>query len=152
MNNSKNLTSKRKFAEQRFKFYGLLSLFLALIMLVVIISSMTYRSIPAFTNYGINLEVKLSDKVVDRDDFDYRGTIREAISSLDSGCEDRRCKRSFAKLFSSGAAYDLRDKLENDQSLFDKNFNLYVLFSDDADLFYKFRPPARTGRLRAQRA
>ena len=34
-------------------------------MLVVIISSMTYRSIPAFTNYGINLEVKLSDKVVD---------------------------------------------------------------------------------------
>lgn len=138
MNNSKNLTSKRKFAEQRFKFYGLLSLFLALIMLVVIISSMTYRSIPAFTNYGINLEVKLSDKVVDRDDFDYRGTIREAISSLDSGCEDRRCKRSFAKLFSSGAAYNLRDKLEKDQSLFDKNFNLYVLFSDDADLFYKF--------------
>ena len=66
MNNSKNLTSKRKFAEQRFKFYGLLSLFLALIMLVVIISSMTYRSIPVFTNYGINLEVKLSDKVVDR--------------------------------------------------------------------------------------
>ena len=32
----------------------------------------------------------------------------------------------------------MRDKLENDQSLFDKNFNLYVLFSDDADLFYKF--------------
>ena len=134
----KALTLKRKFAETRFKIYGLASLFLAMVMLVVIISSMTYRSIPAFTNYGINLEIKLANEFIDKDDLDYRGIIRETIFSLDSECDDRKCRRSFSKLFSSGAAYDLRDALEEDESLYEKNFNFYILFSDDADLFYKF--------------
>jgi phosphate transport system permease protein len=134
----KALTLKRKFAETRFKIYGLASLFLAMVMLVVIISSMTYRSIPAFTNYGINLEIKLANEFIDKDDLDYRGIIRETIFSLDSECDDRKCRRSFSKLFSSGAAYDLRDALEEDESLYEKNFNFYILCSDDADLFYKF--------------
>ena len=59
---SKNINSmmlKRQSAEKRFRFYGQASLAIALIMLVVIISSMTYRSIPAFTNYGLNLNLSL---------------------------------------------------------------------------------------------
>ena len=125
----KALTLKRKFAETRFKIYGLASLFLAMVMLVVIISSMTYRSIPAFTNFGINLEIKLANEFIDKDDLDYRGIIRETIFSLDSECDDRKCRRSFSKLFSSGAAYDLRDALEEDESLYEKNFNFYILLS-----------------------
>jgi len=136
--NIRNLTLKRQFAEKRFKFYGQISLFLALVMLVVIISSMTYRSIPAFTNYGLNLNINLSENDIDKDDINYRRLIRENIFALDSGCEDRKCRREFSRLFSSGAAYDLRDSIENNPSLIKKNFNKFILFSDDADLFYKF--------------
>ena len=136
--NIRNLTLKRQFAEKRFKFYGQISLFLALVMLVVIISSMTYRSIPAFTNYGLNLNINLSENDIDKDDINYRRLIRENIFALDSGCEDRKCRREFSRLFSSGAAYDLKDSIENNPSLIKKNFNKFILFSDDADLFYKF--------------
>ena len=136
--NIRNLTLKRQFAEKRFKFYGQISLFSALVMLVVIISSMTYRSIPAFTNYGLNLNINLSENDIDKDDINYRRLIRENIFALDSGCEDRKCRREFSRLFSSGAAYDLKDSIENNPSLIKKNFNKFILFSDDADLFYKF--------------
>ena len=47
-------------------------------------------------------------------------------------------QKEFLRLFSSGAAYELRDTIENDPSLIGKDFSKFILFSDDADLFYKF--------------
>ena len=138
---SKNINSmmlKRQSAEKRFRFYGQASLAIALIMLVVIISSMTYRSIPAFTNYGLNLSINLPKEDIAQDNINYRRLIRDNISLLDSGCDDRKCRKEFLRLFSSGAAYELRDTIENDPSLIGKDFSKFILFSDDADLFYKF--------------
>ena len=138
---SKNINSmmlKRQSAEKRFRFYGQASLAIALIMLVVIISSMTYRSIPAFTNYGLNLNINLSKENISQDNINYRRLVRDNISLLDSGCDDRKCRKEFLRLFSSGAAYELRDTIENDPSLIGKDFSKFILFSDDADLFYKF--------------
>ena len=100
---SKNINSmmlKRQSAEKRFRFYGQASLAIALIMLVVIISSMTYRSIPAFTNYGLNLNINLSNENISQDNINYRRLVRDNISLLDSGCDDRKCRKEFLRLFS----------------------------------------------------
>ena len=99
---------------------------------------MTYRSIPAFTNYGLNLNINLSNENISQDNINYRRLVRDNISLLDSGCDDRKCRKEFLRLFSSGAAYELRDTIENDPSLIGKDFSKFILFSDDADLFYKF--------------
>ena len=65
---SKNL-SKRHRSEKRFIAYGFISLILAATMLATIIGSMIYRSIPAYTNYSIDLEINMQiiDKEVPED-------------------------------------------------------------------------------------
>ena len=81
----KKLTLKRRFAEKRFRYYGLASLFLATTMLFIIIFSMMYRAVPAFTNYGMNLEINLpisESKDSDPQDLNYRRIINKSILSL----------------------------------------------------------------------
>lgn len=137
----KKLTLKRRFAEKRFRYYGLASLFLATTMLFIIIFSMMYRAVPAFTNYGMNLEINLpisESEISDPQDLNYRGIINNSILSLAPDCIDRSCKRDLARLFSSGASYDLREYIEKNSSYTNKTFSFFILFSDDADLFYKF--------------
>ena len=137
----KKLTLKRRFAEKRFRYYGLASLFLATTMLFIIIFSMMYRAVPAFTNYGMNLEINLpisESEISYPQDLNYRGIINNSILSLAPDCIDRSCKRDLARLFSSGASYDLREYIEKNSSYKNKTFSFFILFSDDADLFYKF--------------
>jgi len=137
----KKLTLKRRFAEKRFRYYGLASLFLATTMLFIIIFSMMYRAVPAFTNYGMNLEINLpisESEDSDSQDLHYRRIINKSIFSLAPDCMDRSCKRDLVRLFSSGASYDLRKYIEKNSSYTNKTFSLFILFSDDADLFYKF--------------
>ena len=137
----KKLTLKRRFAEKRFRYYGLASLFLATTMLFIIIFSMMYRAVPAFTNYGMNLEINLpisESEISYPQDLNYRGLINNSILSLAPDCIDRSCKRDLARLFSSGASYDLREYIEKNSSYTNKTFSFFILFSDDADLFYKF--------------
>ncbi|MEE3294659.1 MAG: phosphate ABC transporter permease PstA [Pseudomonadota bacterium] len=137
----KKLTLKRRFAEKRFRYYGLVSLFLATTMLFIIIFSMMYRAVPAFTNYGMNLEINLpisESEDSDPQDLNYRRIINESILSLVPDCIDRSCKRDLARLFSSGASYDLRDYIVKNSPYTNKIFSFFILFSDDADLFYKF--------------
>jgi len=137
----KKLTLKRRFAEKRFRYYGLASLFLATTMLFIIIFSMMYRAVPAFTNYGMNLEINLpisESEISYPQDLNYRGIINNSILSLAPDCIDRSCKRDLARLFSSGASYDLREYIEKNSSYTNKTFSFFILFSDDADLFYKF--------------
>ena len=137
----KKLTLKRRFAEKRFRYYGLVSLFLATSMLFIIIFSMMYRAVPAFTNYGMNLEINLpisESEISDPQDLNYRRIINKSILSLAPDCIDRSCKRELARLFSSGASYDLREYIEKNSSYTNKTFSFFILFSDDADLFYKF--------------
>ncbi|MBT4203498.1 MAG: DUF3333 domain-containing protein, partial [Rhodobiaceae bacterium] len=52
---------KRHRDERRFKAYGLISLIAAASMLAIIIGSMVYKSIPAFNNYTLNLEIDMSN-------------------------------------------------------------------------------------------
>ena len=80
---SKNL-SKRHRSEKRFIAYGFISLILAATMLATIIGSMIYRSIPAYTNYSIDLEINMTeisaeDKLVD---INFRGIIRSSLFSF----------------------------------------------------------------------
>ena len=71
---SKNL-SKRHRAEKRFIAYGFISLILAATMLATIIGSMIYRSIPAYTNYSIDLEINMTEISAEDEfeDINFRG-------------------------------------------------------------------------------
>ena len=135
---SKNL-SKRHRSEKRFIAYGFISLILAATMLATIIGSMIYRSIPAYTNYSIDLEINMTEISAEDEfeDINFRGIIRSSLFSFFPEVESRSDKRKLFKLISSSASYTLRDFIIENPSYINKKFYFNVLFTDDSDLFYK---------------
>ena len=135
---SKNL-SKRHRAEKRFIAYGFISLILAATMLTTIIGSMIYRSIPAYTNYSIDLEINMTEISAEDEfeDINFRGIIRSSLFSFFPEVESRSDKRKLFKLISSSASYTLRDFIIENPSYINKKFYFNVLFTDDSDIFYK---------------
>ena len=103
---SKNL-SKRHRSEKRFIAYGFISLILAATMLATIIGSMIYRSIPAYTNYSIDLEINMTEISAEDEfeDINFRGNIRSSLFSFFPEVESRSDKRKLFKLISSSASY-----------------------------------------------
>ena len=96
---SKNLSIRHR-AEKRFIAYGFISLILAATMLATIIGSMIYRSIPAYTNYSIDLEINMTEISAEDEfeDINFRGIIRSSLFSFFPEVESRSDKR---KLFKS---------------------------------------------------
>ena len=135
---SKNL-SKRHRSEKRFIAYGFISLILAATMLATIIGSMIYRSIPAYTNYSIDLEINMTEISAEDEfeDINFRGIIRSSLFSFFPEVESRSDKRKLFKLISSSASYTLRDFIIENPSYINKKFYFNVLFNDDSDIFYK---------------
>ena len=135
---SKNLSIRHR-AEKRFIAYGFISLILAATMLATIIGSMIYRSIPAYTNYSIDLEINMNEiSAEDKfEDINFRGIIRSSLFSFFPEVESRSDKRKLFKLISSSASYTLRDFIIENPSYINKKFYFNVLFTDDSDLFYK---------------
>ena len=135
---SKNLSIRHR-AEKRFIAYGFISLILAATMLATIIGSMIYRSIPAYTNYSIDLEINMTEISAEDEfeDINFRGIIRSSLFSLFPEVESRSDKRKLFKLISSSASYTLRDFIIENPSYINKKFYFNVLFTDDSDIFYK---------------
>lgn len=135
---SKNLSIRHR-AEKRFIAYGFISLILAATMLATIIGSMIYRSIPAYTNYSIDLEINMTEISTEDEfeDINFRGIIRSSLFSFFPEVESRSDKRKLFKLISSSASYTLRDFIIENPSYINKKFYFNVLFTDDSDLFYK---------------
>ena len=96
--------SKRHKAESRFKAYGFFSL-IAAAMLAIIIGSMIYRSIPAYTNYTIDLEINMTEISLEDgiDDINYRGILIFFFSFFP--VQSRSDKRKLFKLISSSNLY-----------------------------------------------
>ena len=135
---SKNLSIRHR-AEKRFIAYGFISLILAATMLATIIGSMIYRSIPAYTNYSIDLEINMTEISAEDEfeDINFRGIIRSSLFSFFPEVESRYDKRKLFKLISSSASYTLRDFIIENPSYINKKFYFNVLFTDDSDIFYK---------------
>ena len=135
---SKNLSIRHR-AEKRFIAYGFISLILAATMLATIIGSMIYRSIPAYTNYSIDLEINMTEISAEDEfeDINFRGVIRSSLFSFFPEVESRSDKRKLFKLISSSASYTLRDFIIENPSYINKKFYFNVLFTDDSDIFYK---------------
>ena len=126
---SKNL-SKRHRAEKRFIAYGFISLILAATMLATIIGSMIYRSIPAYTNYSIDLEINMTEISAEDEfeDINFRGIIRSSLFSFFPEVESRSDKRKLFKLISSSASYTLRDFIIENPSYINKKFYFNFIF------------------------
>ena len=150
--------ARRYRQEKRFQAYGILSIGIGLMALLILFTDIIGKGHSAFFEHYVQLEISLDRDVLGVDDAsddeqlnyaNFGGVIKEALRERFPGVDDRQQQRQLYALVSSGASYNLRDELKADPSLLGGTRNLWLLADDDVDLYLKTsekkRPEARLG-------
>lgn len=152
---------KRYAKEKRFRFYGLVAVYIGFAFLAILLLDIGSKSVPAFQQSYIKLDVnfdaeklglskdaELTNKALRA--ANYRGVLKQAIYSKFPEVTKRRDKRDLFGLISSGASWQLRDALTADPSLLGAKHETWLLADDDVDTYLKIG--GGTGRINDKEA
>ncbi|MBB4019191.1 phosphate transport system permease protein [Chelatococcus caeni] len=138
---------RRHAAEARFRAYGIGAIALAAIFLVVLISDVVVKAMPAFTEYRLTMTVTPTLEQVSSDGTtdpqalrsgDYDAVLRAGLQELFPQVTTRALRRKLNNdLLSSGAAMTLRDRVLADPAVIGQPVTIEALFDDAADLYLK---------------
>ena len=137
---------RRYRAEARFKAYGIFSLVVTAVFLVVLLVDVLIRGLPAFTQHSLVLDVAVPADAFgapgDKDlakirGGDYFPITRDALKAAIPGIEERGAERTLTRLLSTGAPDILRQRLVANPDLVGNSVRVPLLLSDDADLYFK---------------
>lgn len=132
--------ARRYKAESRFRLYGLIAICISLSFLAFLLISITYKSIPAFSETKVKLSVTLDaeqlgiSETPDRKELqaaNYSGAIKAAMRERFPDVTKRRAKKELYALISIGAQYQLRDLLLDNPSLINTEQSLWLLADDE---------------------
>ena len=138
--------ARRHRAEARFRSNGIISLAITAIFLLVLISDVVVKGLPAFWQHSLLLDIAVDPASVDpggtRDAAaiaraDFGRPIKDRLAALFPEVSTRAQRKLLNGLLSSGAADDLRRRILADQALIGKSIAMPALLSDDADLYLK---------------
>ena len=145
-NIEKNMTKekrlkKRHNAEKRFRFYGLASIFLALLFVLILVQNIFSKGISAFMKTAINVDVfydpellgvkngATKDEILEADFFDI--TIETLLKTYPTNNLDE--ENQLIDLFTTDAELEIKNALINNSNLLGKTVNLEITSSDDID-------------------
>jgi phosphate transport system permease protein len=140
------LIAKRYRAERRFRAYGIASIIITAIFLVLVMGDILSKGYPAFTEHRLDLQITADQAALDPDKTgdpttllagDYETLIRDALRTQLPSIESRADRRLLNGLLSSGASDDFRRMVSRDPSLVGQTLDVPVLLSDDADQYLK---------------
>jgi len=150
--------ARRYRQEKRFQAYGIVSIAIGLMALLILFTDIIGKGHSAFFEHYVQLEVTLDrdtlgiDDASDKEQLNYAnfgGVIKEALRQRFPSVDDRQQQRQLYALVSSGASYNLRDELQANPGLLGGTRDLWLLADDDVDLYLKTsqrkRPEARLG-------
>jgi phosphate transport system permease protein len=138
---------KRRYArERRFRRAGMLAIIMGLLFLATLFTSIIGNGYSAFWQTWVRLDVPVEAEYVDPDGSgdpgvisagDYNGLIKLAIRQMYPDVSGRRNLRTLYGLFSSGAAYQLRDVVMANPAVIGTSIELWVPADDDVDMLMK---------------
>lgn len=142
----KKSLQKRYRKERNFRRLGFSAIVVAFLFLVLLFTDMIFKAIPAFTLNTVTMEVNFSPKVLKVDanadeealkNANYRALMNATLRSEFPEVTKRADRMLLRKLMSSGAQYQLRDRLLEDPSLLGQTKPIKLLVDDDVDTFIK---------------
>ena len=132
--------------ERGFKLIGQLSIATATLILAAIVGAIVVMGVSAFQQHEVDLEVTLTESVVDpRGDrnpvelrtADYRGLIRVALLERFPEVTTRGRVLELQALVSPGAEFDLVRRITDDPALIGRTIRIEAPLSDDVDQYLK---------------
>ena len=148
MNKSERLKQRHR-AEKRFKFYGIASVTIAIIFVLILIQNIFSKGSSAFQKTVIKVDVFYDSELIELNngatvkeiydtDF-YDLTIENLLKTYPSKNTDE--EDELLKLFSSEAEYEIKNAFLNNNQLIDKTITLEITASDDIDQLHKGNYP-----------
>ena len=132
---------KRHNAEKRFRFYGLASIFFALLFVLILVHNIFSKGSSAFMKTAIKVEVYFDKDLLDLEPGASEEEILEAdffditIESLLKVYPAKNLEEEDAliELFTTDAEIEIKKAFLNNKNLIDKKINLEITASDDID-------------------
>jgi phosphate transport system permease protein len=131
---------RRHAADRRLRLYGICAILIALALLVVLLTSIFVASWTAWTETQIRIDVTLDpDQINLEDPFRgrYQDLVRNAIYELFPEVETNADKRALRDLLSSGAQFQVRDRVVADPALIGQTISVWVPAADPIDQLRK---------------
>jgi len=150
---SPNLARRHR-AETAFKWFGRISIFLAVGFLVLMLAIIANMGLGTIRQTNIALEVDLQQSEFDSTNLasaDFEGLIKSALRQNFPQVSSRSQKRQLYNLLSIEAPFTLKDfVLENPETI-GTRISLWFIASDDVDMYFKgniaVSPAGNVGRL-----
>ena len=137
---------KRHASQKRFKWYGRIAIFLSIAFLIFMFVAIIFRGAGAFQQTQIALDVEFSEDVIDPlgerlpealKQANYKPLLLNGLTDLIPNVTERRERNRLYKLISSGAAFDLGERVANNPDLIGTTKRIWVIASSETDLFMK---------------
>ena len=148
MNKEKRLR-KRRAREMRLKFYGIVSICIALMMLVTLMSSIALNGYTAMQQAYIPLKIMVSsEKLLNSDGevdaqkallFNWDSKVKKAFRANFSEVTSRSDKKELNRLISSNSGYDVKQFFIKNVDAFNNERVIWITASDDVDQYLKGR-------------
>ncbi len=137
---------KRYMKERIFKFMGIFSISIAILFLLLLLTDIGIKAMPAFSQTKIALPINLDAEKLELDanstqsemmSADFRVVIREALLNQFPEVTKRKEKRELYSLTSMGAEFQLRDMVIEDPNLIGQTLSIEFMADDDVDAVIK---------------
>lgn len=118
----------------------------ALGALVLLLGAIGVRGLPAFWQYEVTLPLDLSVEALDLPEdwderdlarADYAAPIRNTLREIFPDVRSRGDRRRLSRVVSSGASFDVRERVLADPSLLGRRIEMDLPLADDPDLYFK---------------
>jgi phosphate transport system permease protein len=142
----KNSLSRRNRAEKRFRWYGRTAIFIGLAAVLVLFTDIVNKGHGAFRITYIELEVTYDQDRIGVNNFtdpkeltrgNWEALSKTALRTEFTYVSGRSDKRELYGLISSGAGFDLKDRLLENPRLLGETERVWLLADDDIDTYYK---------------
>jgi phosphate transport system permease protein len=139
---------KRYRAERRFRLYGLSSVVLGLLFLVILLGSVIANGYSALAQTYRTLEIFFDPEVIDPEGTrdpdtlrlaNYNSLIRASLREIFPEVSGRSEKRKLYALVSNGAPFQLQHQVEDEPATIGQTLSVEMPASSDVDMFLKGR-------------
>jgi len=132
--------TKRYRAERRFRFYGLMAIGVSLLFLSLLFISIGAKGYSALQQTFIKLNVFFDPDVLRQESLanaNYQGLVKNSLRSMFPDVKGRKDKRLLYGLVSTGASFQLRDMVLQQNDIIGKKLDVWVPADDDVDMLIK---------------
>ena len=142
---SPNLIRRHR-SEKLFRRLGLTAILIALTLLAILVSSIVSKGYSAFVYTTIDLDVELSEDIIDPSGnrelstlqaASYSSLLRRAMQAEFPDVTSRKELRSLFSVLSKGAANELRELVMSDPEIIGQKLTVTLTANDDLDMFNK---------------